>query len=806
MKFTLSWLKSHLDTEADLTTLTDALTAVGMEVESVEDRAAALAPFTVGHVIEAWQHPDADRLRVCRVATRDGDVQVVCGAPNARTGLKGVFAPAGSHIPGTGVDLKHGVIRGVDSNGMLCSIREMGLGEDHDGIIELPADAEIGAPVAGLLGVDDPVIDVGITPNRADCLSVRGIARDLAARGLGTLKPLPVPSIAGGFDSPIGVRIDLPADKADACPLFAGRYFRGVKNRQSPPWLQKRLTAIGLRPISALVDITNLFTHDLGRPLHVFDADRIDGDITVRMCRPGETLLALNGKDYALDDEITGVCDASRVAGLGGIIGGEASGCTGETSNVFLEVALFDPVRTAASGRRLGVLSDARYRFERGLDPALVMDGLALASAMILDLCGGAPSRPVVCGAEPAWRRTLSLRPDRVAALGGLAVPVAEQQRLLERLGFEVTAASDTVAVVPPSWRADIVGEADLVEEVLRINGIGDGGYDAIPAVPLPRDTVVTRPARTPLQRRAADVRRVLAGRGFVEAVTYSFMASAEAGLFGGDNPAVKLTNPISADLDEMRPSLLGNLVAAAGRNIDRGQADPMLFEIGPQFAGSSPDDQTLAVAAVMAGQAVPRHWTAAARPRDLFDAKAEAIQALAAAGAPVARLQVTADAPAWYHPGRSGTLRLDPRRPLAWFGDLHPRVLRRLGVKGPVAGFEMFPAALPFPKAKAGRARPALTLAPLQPVSRDFAFIVASDLPADAVLRAARGADRKLISDVSLFDVYTGPGVADGKKSLAIAVTVQPADATLTDAQIDAVGQKIIAVVGKQCGGVLRG
>jgi len=801
MKFTLSWLKSHLDTDADLTTITDALTAIGLELESVEDRAAALEPFTVGHVIEASPHPDADRLRVCRVQTGSGEVQVVCGAPNARTGMKGVFAPTGSHIPGTGLDLKKGTIRGVDSNGMLCSIREMGLGEDHDGIIELPEDAEVGAPVAAFLGADDPIIDVGVTPNRPDCLSVRGIARDLAAKGLGTLKPLDATPVPGAFDSPIGVRFDLPADRADACPMFAGRYFRGVRNGPSPQWMQDRLKAIGLRPISALVDITNFVTFDLGRPLHVFDADKVDGGIVIRMCRPGETLLALNGKEYTLDGEITGVCDESRVEGLGGIIGGEESGCTEETVNVFLEVALFDPIRTATTGRRLGVVSDARYRFERGLDPAFVMDGVEIASRLILELCGGEPSTPVVCGSTPDWERTYTLRHGRVLQLGGLDVPPAEQKRLLESLGFQVAEGDGSFTVTPPSWRPDIVGEADLVEEVLRING-----YDAIPSVAMPRDHAVTRPARTPLQRRAADVRRVLAGRGFVEAVTFSFMSSVYTHLFGGDNPAVKLTNPISSDLDEMRPSVLPNLIAAAGRNIDRGIADPMLFEIGPQFAGSNPEDQTLAVGAIQAGNAVPRHWKATARPVDAFDAKAEAMAALAACGAPVERLQVTTDAPAWYHPGRSGALRLDPRKPLAWFGEVHPRVLKAMDVKGPMVAFELFPADLPLPKQKGNKARPALELSPFQPVARDFAFVVDADLSADSLLRAARGADKKLIDEVSLFDVYAGKGIEDGKKSLAISVTLQPTDATLTEEQIEAVAAKIVAAVQKQCGGVLRG
>lgn len=800
MKFTLSWLKAHLDTDAPLDRIAEALTALGLEVEEVVDRSKGLAAFTVAHVVSAERHPNADKLRVCVVDTGRGTVQVVCGAPNARAGMKGVFAPPGSVIPATGAKLEKGVIRGVESAGMLCSEREMGLSDEHNGIIELPDDAPVGAPFASVAGLDDPLIDVALTPDRADCAGVRGIARDLAAAGLGALRPLASDPVPGRFKSPVSVSLDLPEGARDACPVFVGRTIRGVRNGPSPRWLQDRLLSIGLRPISALVDITNLVTHDLARPLHVFDADRLDGDLVVRLARPGETIAALNGKSYETAGGETVIADGRGVQSLGGIVGGEATGCTEATTTVFLEVALFDPIRTAQTGRRLGIDSDARYRFERGVDPAFVLPGAEIATRLILEICGGEASETVVAGRVPEWRRTLSLRPDRVRTLGGVDVPAAEQRRILSALGFEVKdGAGGALDCAVPSWRADVHGEADLVEEVMRVNG-----FDAIPATPLERTSAVARPALDARQRRAALARRALASRGMLEAVTWSFMDSRNADLFGGVDPGLRLLNPIASDLDVMRPSVLGNLVQAAGRNADRGHPDVALFEVGPAYRDPSPQGQDLVAAGVRAGSAVPRNWHGGARAVDVFDAKADALAALDAAGAPTASLQVGADAPDWYHPGRSGCLRLGPTV-LARFGEIHPAVLERLGLEGAAVGFEVFLDQVPLPKKKTGTARPLLQLSPFQPVRRDFAFLVDEGVEAEKALKAARGADKALVAEVAVFDLYQGPGVEPGRKSLGITVTLQPVDRSLTEAEIDAVGQKVVAAVTKATGATLR-
>lgn len=799
MKFTLRWLKDHLDTEAPLDALGEKLTVIGLEVESIEDRAKALQPFTVGYVIEASRHPNADRLSVCRVDTGRGEVQVVCGAPNAKTGMKGVFAPAGTHIPGTGIDLKASTIRGVESRGMLCSEREMGLSEEHDGIIELPDDAPVGASFAQVMGLDDPVIDVAITPNRGDCLGVHGIARDLAASGLGRLKPLKADPVKGSFTSPIQWRRDLPVEKADACPMVVGRLFRNVKNGPSPKWLQDRLRAIGLRPISALVDITNYVTYDLGRPLHVFDADRLSGDPAMRMARKGETLLALNGKSYELDAEMVVIADDRRVLAIGGIMGGAETGCTETTTNVFLEVALFDPIRVAASGRRLGIESDARYRFERGVDPASALWGAEVAARLVKELCGGEASELTVAGALPKSERAISLRADRVKTLVGADVPAQEQTRILDALGFAPRAMDGVIRTIVPSWRRDVEGEADLVEEVARI-----WGYDRIPSVPLRIEDGLPQMALTPASAKARLARRALASRGMVEAVTWSFMPSAQAALFGGGKEALKLANPISADLDEMRPSILPNLIAAAARNADRGMGDLALFEVGPQYAGDQPGDQALVAAGILAGRTGPRHWAAQPRDVDAFDAKAAALSVLRACRAPLDKLQVTADAPGWYHPGKSGTLRLGPVV-LAHFGALHPKALQPSDLRGAAAGFEIYLNAVPEPRAKKGKARPLLKASPFQAVERDFAFVLPMDVPAEKLLAAVRQADKALITDVQVFDVYTGEKVGAGKKSLAVSVTLQPIERTLTDAEIEAIGKKVVQNVEKQTGGVLR-
>lgn len=798
MKLTPAWLAVHLDTDAGLDELCERLTMLGLEVEGVLDRAQGMEDFVVGRVLEAGPHPDADRLRVCTVDAGGGSVQVVCGAPNARAGMMGVFAPVGSFIQGTGLKLKKAKIRGVESNGMLLSERELGLSDEHDGIIELDSGAVPGAPAADALGLADPVIDIAITPNRGDCLSIRGIARDLAAAGVGTLKPLESEPLPGTFESPIKVHLEFAPETTDACPYFAGRLIRGVNNADSPDWVKERLNSIGLRPISALVDITNLLTIELGRPLHVFDADKIEGDIHVRLARPGETLAALDGKEYEMDGEMTVIADEGQALALGGVMGGERSGCTPETTNVYLESALFDPRRTAATGRKLNLMSDARFRFERGIDPAFLEPGLEIATRLVLDFCGGEASHPVIAGAEPDWRRDVTFRPSRVLELGGVPVDDDESRRILGDLGFTVSGKGDSVEVAVPSWRNDIDGEADLVEEVVRVYG-----YERIPTVPLERTTSLPQPALSTDQRRRGAARRTLAGRGLVEAVTLSFMASGQADLFGGVEPSQRLINPISSDLDVMRPSVLPNLIAAVGRNADRGIEAAALFEVGPQYSGSSPEDQASVAAGVRACVTGPRNWAQAPRPVDAFDVKADARAVIAALGLAADSLGVSPEAPPWYHPGRSGVLCLGPKTVLAAFGEIHPRVLRAMDVKGPVAGFEIFLDC--FPKSGKGAAKPPLQLSPLHTVERDFAFVIDEAVSADAVLAAARAADRDLIAGVGVFDVFTGGNLGEGKKSLAINVVLQPVEKTLTEEQIEAVAEKVVARVKKATGGVLR-
>jgi phenylalanyl-tRNA synthetase beta chain len=794
MKTTLAWLKEHLETEAPVADIAERLTMLGHEVESIENRAAGLEPFTVALVVSAERHPNADRLKVCVVDTGRGQVQVVCGAPNAHTGMKGVFAPAGTVIPRTGALLKETVIRGVASRGMLCSAYELGLGEDHEGIIELPEDAPLGARYADLAGLGDTVLDIKVTPNRADCLGVRGIARDLAAAGLGRLKPLDTTPVRGHFRSPIGIEIE---DRT-ACPLFLGRHIRGLRNAPSPAWLKNKLEAIGLRPISAIVDITNFLTLDVDRPLHVFDAGRLTGGLTVRLAKPGETLLALNDQEYALDPEVTVIADEAGVQSLGGVIGGEATGCTEATSEVLIEAALFDPVRTAATGRKLNIASDARYRFERGLDPEFVRDGLEIATRLVLELCGGEASEVITAGAVPDWRRRYVLRAERPATLGGLHVPHEESAVILTALGCVLETLGGDLSVEPPSWRGDIIGEADLVEEVLRIKG-----YEQIPAVPLERATPLSRPALAPAQRRAELVRRTLVERGLTEAVTFSFVAAREAELFGGAKPELRLVNPISADLDAMRPSLLPGLVAAARRNADRGFPDTALFELGPLYRDDTPGGQVLAAAGVRSGRTGPKHWRMPARETDLYDVEADALATLAAMGAPAENIQITAEPPSWFHPGRAGMLRLGSTV-LGAFGELHPAVLEALDARPPLAGFEVFLDAVPAPRA--ARTKLPLRLSVFQPIERDFAFVIDRGVPAETLLRAARGVDRKLVSEIRLFDVYEGTGLPEGKKSLAITVVLQPRERTLTDAEIEGFSKRLIAQVEKATGGQLRG
>lgn len=801
MKFTLSWLKDHLDTEATLDQIVEGLVGIGLEVESVEDKTKALAPFTVAYVKEARPHPNADRLRVCDVVTRSGLVQVVCGAPNAKTGMKGIFAAPGAYIPGTEITLEKGVIRGVESNGMLVSERELMISNEHDGIIELDQTVPIGTPAAKALGLDDPMIYIKVTPNRPDALGIHGIARDLAAKGLGTLKPIKLPAIQGSFRSPIGVSLIFEGGDETPCPLFVGRYIKGVKNGPSPKWLQARLKAIGLRPISALVDITNYITFSYGRPLHVFDADKIKGSIHARLARRGEYLRALDGKTYWLEASMTVIADERRPEALGGIMGGEESGCSDKTVNVFLESAYFDALRTAATGRKLGIQSDARYRFERGIDPAFTQVGAELGTAMILELCGGEASELVIAGHAPDTSRSYLLRRGRVASLGGVEISETHQKEILSKLGFGVSATPDGLLCAVPPWRPDVHGEADLVEEVCRIHGL-----DNIPLAEMPRLSAIAKPVLSPLQRRMIQARRALAARGLNEAVTWSFLPEAHARLFGNGqrNRELVLANPISSELSDMRPSLLPNLIAATGRNMARGFQDVALFEVGQAYAGDKPEDETLRACGIRRGDQVPRNWLNGQRAVDVFTAKADALAVLDAAGAPVATVQIVAEAPPWYHPGRSGTIQMGPQNKLAAFGEIHPRILSEMDVKGPLVAFEVILTAIPGAKDK-GATRAALKASDLMALKRDFAFVVDDGIEADKIVKAARSADKQLISDVAVFDRFAGGSLEQGKTSLAIEVTIQPREKTLTEEEIDALSQKVVAQVHKATGGVLR-
>jgi len=797
MKFTLSWLKEHLDTEADAATVADRLTSIGLEVESVEDAGAALRDFTVAYVISAEKHPNADKLKLCMVDTGYGSaVQVVCGAPNAHTGMKAVFAKPGVVIPATGDVLKIGTIRGLESRGMLCSGRELKISEESDGIIELPADAMVGAPAAQALGLNDAVIDVSITPNRGDATSVFGIARDLAAAGLGKLKSGLVSPVAGKFPSPRKIHLNFAAGDASACPLFAGRLVRNVKNGPSPKWVQDRLRAVGMRPISSLVDVTNLISLDRGRPLHVFDADKLNGDLQARLARDSEEILALDGKTYRLDAGMCVIADEARARGIAGVMGGEDTGCTETTINVFIESAYFDAARTAATGRKLGIISDARYRFERGVDPEFVVPGLELATKLVLEFCGGEPSEIAVAGSVPEWRRKIEFSAAAVKRLAGIDVPRTEIARILLNLGF-MTEGGETMSVMPPSWRHDVEGAADLVEEVVRIHGL-----DKVPPAPMPRPDAIARAVLTPAQRRTRIVRRTLAARGFNETINFSFISCSAAAWFGGGDDARQIANPIASDLDALRPSVLPSLLAAAARNVARGHDDLMLFEIGAQFESGAPGAQTNMAAGIRVGGPT-RSWTKSVHAADVYDAKADILSVLEAAMGAAMTAPVKAGATPWYHPGRSGTLALG-EKVLAHFGELHPRVLAAFDLKGPVAAFEVNLDAIPESKTK-GKARTALALSPFQPVERDFAFVVDANVSAEDIVKAARGAERQLIDTISVFDVYEGKGVAEGKKSLAIAVRMQPKDKTLTDAEIEAVAQKIVDAVTKATGGTLR-
>lgn len=798
MKFTLSWLKEHLDTDADAAKIGEKLTSIGLEVESITDPGAALKDFVVGEVITADRHPNADKLRLCTVSDGKDTLQIVCGAPNARAGIKVVLARPGTVIPASGDVLKLGNIRGVESRGMMCSARELLLGEDHDGIIEIKAGAKVGAPVAaaleeaGLLA-NDPLFDVSITPNRGDAASVFGIARDLAASGLGTLKTEKIQPVAGKFPSSKKITLDFTPENKNACPIFAGRLIRGVKNGPAPQWVQDRLKSVGMKSISALVDATNLISQDRGRPLHVFDADKLSGNLHARMANDHEQVLALDEKTYVLDPDTIVIADDSFARGIAGVMGGMDTGSFCDTVNVFIESAWFDPAHIARTGRKQAIISDARYRFERGVDPQFVLPGLELCTQYILEWCGGEASDVVIAGELPPPHKPIPFDPAFVQKLGGITVPQGEIKRILEALGFVV---DSNWLVVPPSWRHDVDGPADLVEEVVRIHGL-----QGVTSVPLPRTSSVAAPVLSKAQRRTRTARRALAARGFNETVSFSFISRDQAKLFGGGDDARQLSNPIASDLDALRPSVLPSLLAAASRNAARGFANLQLFEIGTAFDSGVPGEQKNVAAAIRAGTG-ERHWQKSDVTSGLFAVKTDLLAALEAiTGAPMSA-PITQGGPGWYHPGRSGTITMGPKV-IAQFGEIHPKVLAAFDLKGPAAGFEIFLDAIPDAKSK-GKAKPLFLPSPYQAIERDFAFVVDAKLAASEIVKAVKLADRNLIDSVTVFDVYEGKGVPDGKKSVAVAVRIQPKDATLTEAEIDALAQKIVAATIK-LGATLR-
>ncbi len=801
MKFTINWLKRYLDTDATLGQICDTLTAIGLEVEGIEDKAKDLAPFKVALIETAEKHPDADRLKVCTVKANDGTHNVVCGAPNARAGMKGIFAPEGTYIAGLDVTLKKTKIRGVESNGMMVSEREMQLSEEHDGIIEVDGKWDIGTPMAEIYGLNDPIVEINVTPNRADCAGIYGIARDLAAAGLGTLKPLDVNIHNGTFSSDITLTLN-----DDGCPHFIGREIKNIKNEASPAWFQTLLTGVGLRPISALVDITNFMTVGFARPLHVYDTKKLSGNIAVRTTSGGEKFDALNDKTYTAEKGAIGIYDDSGLIGLGGIIGGVSTSCDENTTSVFIESAYFEPMRIARSGRDMSIISDARYRFERGVDPAFTARGIDLATALILEFCSTDNthvSEITQAGTTPDHSRTYPHDPAYVEQLIGVSVQEQRQIEILESLGFLcVQGDKNTYTVTPPSWRGDILGRADLVEEIIRIYG-----FEHIPAVSIATGHAQISAPETLMQARGRKARSALINNGYAEAVTWSFMNNARAQMFGAnDNPALVLSNAISAQMDTMRPSIIPNLMDAAARSSDKGFADIALFEIGPVFQSSKPDGQQIHGAGIRSGQYTPRHHASDLNPRDVdtFDVKADVLAALSALGAPTSA-QITRDAPSYYHPGRSGAMRLG-KNVLAYFGELHPAILDDMGIKTPMVGFEIILDNIPAPRGKVATQKKHLNSPPLQAVTRDFSFVVANTVDGDALLRVVKAADKSLITDAEIFDVYSGKGVEDGHKSIALSVTIQPADQTLKDKDLEDLSNKITTLVEKKTGGILRG
>ena len=801
MKFTLSWLKDHLETTASLKEITDKLTAIGLELEGVEDRAEALKAFTVAKILETARHPEADKLQICKVESDVGVLQIVCGASNARAGLFVCLAKEGTVIPANGMVIKKAKVRGVESFGMLCSLEELGLAESSEGIVELP-EAEIGASVAEVLGLNDPVIDIAITPNRADCLGVRGVARDLSASGIGTLKPLPEINFNHTFKSPISISI-----KTENCQQYIGCYIKGIRNAvKSPDWLKKRLEAIGQKSISVLVDITNYFTIDLCRPLHVYDAQKIDvqisGNLIVREAKSGEKIVTLNGKEYDLPEGATIIADAQKPLAIGGIIGGAESGCTSETTDVFLEVALFNPENIAQTGRKLQIDSDARYRFERGVDVAFVEEAANRAVTMILELCGGQASELVYAGSAPNYKREIAFNPRQVLSIGGVDITPEKSIEILEKLGFSVIRHPSSVICTPPSWRADVHGEADLVEEILRIYG-----YEHIPSTPLPKVSGITPAALKLPQKRERIAKRLLAGRGMLEVHTWSFLPEAWAEMFGGAKPELKLLNPISADLSDMRPSILPNLLDAAKRNTARGFKDISIFEVGLQFHDVSPNGQKTVACGIRVGNVPEQTYNADLfslknRAADAMDAKADALAILQNLGLSKAEIS-TQNLPAYYHPNRSGALVLG-KNVLGYFGEIHPAITAKFDIENKVSAFEIFLDAIPQARAK-GTAKPQLKLSDFQAVERDFAFIVDASVSAADIIKEINKAEKNLITDVQIFDVYVGKGVDAGKKSVAVKVCLQSYERTLAEADILAVSAAIIQGIGKAFGGVLR-
>jgi phenylalanyl-tRNA synthetase beta chain len=807
MKFTLSWLKDHLDTDATLDEICTRLTQIGLEVDDVDTK-AAFKPFVIAKVLSAEKHPQADRLKVLMVDVgAEKPIQVVCGAPNARAGLIGAFAAPGTYVPGIDVTLAVGNIRGVESHGMMCSEKELQISDNHDGIIDLPENAPVGTSYATYAGLDDPMIDVNLTPNRPDCTSIYGIARDLAASGLGTLKTRTAPHFAVDGETPVQVKLDLDDEKL--CPGFALRLVRGVKNGPSPKWMQQRLLAIGLRPISALVDITNYMTFDQGRPMHVFDAAKVKGDLTVRRARDGETVLALDTREYKLSPSNVVISDENGVESIGGIMGGEHSGCDEKTTDVLIESALWDAMNIAKSGRGLGIITDARYRFERGVDPDYMVPGLERTTELVLEICGGRAAKAKIVGYKPYQAKIVDFPYSEIKRLTGLDISVSESADILTRLGFKISGSGERVSVAVPSWRPDVDGKADLVEEVLRIHGV-----DNIKTAPLESHAAVNGRILTTLQIRTRTAKRALASRGMLEAVTWSFIAADQAKLFGGGSDALKLANPIAADMSDMRPSLLPGLLSAAQRNADKGYGDVAIFEVSGTYESDTPEGQRRVAGGIRRGTAslsgAGRLWSNATRgggkPVDVFDAKADALAVIEACGLPMGNIQVEHGAPAWYHPGRSGTIKMGPKVVLGYFGEFHPKTLEALDVSGALSGFEVYLDVMPEPKRKATRTKPALELSPFQAVKRDFAFVVDRSVEAGAVLRAASSADRKLVSGVTVFDIFEGASLGEGRKSVAIEVLIQPVERTLTDEDFEALTAKIIANVAKSTGGVLRG